>query len=149
MATKAHEKWLDTWNGSANRARHDYDTDQHVIPEMLHEEYFGWIHYRFRKGDILFVTDAATNRATFIIDDVDATFRRVKFSLLRTHTVAPVTKPGENKPDPGMTVRFRGPRGGNWCIVSGADEIVSGGHRTKLEAEQKLAHLVSLKTEAA
>jgi len=143
--TKAREQWLDTWNGSSNRARHDYDCPEHIIPEMMHDEYFGWIHHRFRKGDIVFVTDAACQRVTFLIDEVEPTYRRVQFSVLRTHAVLPVTKPGENKEDPGLTVRFRGVRGGNWCVVSGTDEIVARDHRTKAEAERVLANMIEKK----
>lgn len=146
---KALEPWLETWNGSASRARHDYTTDQHLMQEMLDDEYFGALHYRFRVGDLVFVTDAAHNRATFIIEDIDSTYRKVRFSLLRTHYVQPITKPAADKADPGLTVRFRGPRGGQFCIVDQNDQIISGGHRTKREAEEKLSLLLLQKSEAA
>lgn len=137
------ESWLETWNGQATVCRHDLHAKEHLIPEMLNESYFGQLHWRLRIGDLIFVTDAACNRATFLIEDVDPLERRVRFSILRTHYVEPITKPGPNEEDPGITVRFRGPRGGGWCIVDGGNQIIVRDLRTKKDAEEAMALMIA------
>lgn len=135
---KGREKFLDTWCPAINRARHDYDSPDHVLAEMMHESYFGDFHQRFRKGDIVYVTDAANERVTLIIDDVDKIARKVRFSVDAVHTPQVVTADPEGVDD-GLSIRWRGPRGGLFAVVNAKGEILKRDITTRQAAEIELA----------
>lgn len=133
----ARERWLSSWNIGTLRGRHDYDCDEHIIEEMQNAAYFGAIHHLLKAGDFIFVTDARGENVTFLVDDVDAIERKVLISVVERITTMPITASTDSY-DPGLTVRWRGPRGGMFCIVDAENNVIAKDFRTKTEAEKAL-----------
>lgn len=130
---------LDEWAAGRKRSRWDYSTDDHLIEEILKqgETYFSRCCRSLRQGDIIHVTDAAQNRVTFLVDTVDSEARKVALSIDIEHAAQPVVPHGE-----AFTVRWRGPRGGLFCILDDKGEIYERDIATKVEAERKVANLL-------
>lgn len=136
--TAARQHWLRPWGLSTVRARHDYDCPDHLISEMFDASYFGAIPQCFTPGDFIYVTDAAQDMATLVVDEVDLSNRRVWTSVMERIVTKPNTSPHPEKADPGMTVRWRGPRGGRFCVVDKENNILLKDFRTKEEAWKAL-----------
>lgn len=133
---KAREKYLHTWASGVKRSRHDYDSPEHLIEEMMSEIYFSDCHMRFSPGDLIYVTDAANQRVTLLINDVDKVTRAVKFSVELYHTDKPITA-NPDSPD-GLSVRWRGPRGGLFCILDAEGKVIRAGLKSRQEADAEL-----------
>lgn len=133
----ARQHWLSSWNIGTQRGRHDYDCDEHTIEEMQNAAYFGAIYQCLSRGDYIFVTDAKQEHITFVVDDVDAPERKVWISVVERVTTKPVTASTYDY-DPCITVRWRGPRGGLFCLVNSDDVVVEKNFRTRVEAEKAL-----------
>lgn len=134
----ARQHWLRSWGLTTNRGRHDYDCPDHLLSEMMDASYFGAIPQCFTTGDFVYVTDAATEMATLIVDEVDIINRRVWTSVLERLTTKPNTQAHPETKDSGLTVRWKGPRGGRFCIVDKDNNIVTKDFRTKEEAWKAL-----------
>ena len=133
----ARQHWLSSWNIGTQRGRHDYDCEDHVIEEMQNASYFGAIYQCFNPGDYIFVTDARQEHVTFVVDDVEPIERKVHISLVERLVMKPITASNDTY-DSGLTIRWRGPRGGLFCIVDADNEVIEKGFRTKGEAERAL-----------
>lgn len=143
----ARQHWLHSWNIGTARGRHDYDSTDHVLDEMMHAGYFGAIYHCFKRGDYIYVTDAEQKLCTLIVEDVDATNRRVTFSILEKIESKPVTAETDEK-DTGLVIKWRGPRGGLFCIIDKDGNVLKSELRNKVEAEQAMTALLA-KSEAA
>jgi len=136
MATNelvADPKGLSTWAHGRNRhgksrSRHDYDSDDHLIADMLAPSYFKTIENELEPNDLVWLLDAKQEQALIRIDWVDRTLRTMGVSLVERIAEIPVV--GSD----GYGIKWRGPRGGFWCVVDGEGVIVREGHRTKEEA---------------
>lgn len=144
----ARQQWLHSWNIDAQRGRHDYDCDDHLIKEMENASYFGAIYQCFRRGDYIYVTDAAQEMIVFVVDDVDAPNRKVWCSVLERLETRPLTAE-TGTIDSGYTIKWRGPRGGLWCIVNKDGEVQEGEYKNKEEATRALQAFLLKKSEAA
>jgi hypothetical protein len=137
----ARQHWLHSWNIDAQRGRHDYDCDEHTIEEMMHAGYFGAIHHCFRRGDYVYVTDAKQQLVTLLIEDVDAVNRQVRFSVLEKFESKIITADSDEK-DTGLAIRWKGPRGGMFCIVDKDGNVLKSDLRNKVEAERAMIEMV-------
>lgn len=133
---RAREKYLHTWSSGVKRSRHDYDTPDHLIEEMMSETYFSDCYRRVSPGDLIYVTDAANQRMTLLVNDIDPVTRAVKFSVEMYHTDKPVTANPTHAD--GLSVRFRGPRGGQWCVMGGDGKVLRAGMKSRQEADAEL-----------
>lgn len=131
------------WGLPTQRQRYDYDTDEHVISEMLTETYFSTVQRDVAPGDLIHVTDAAKERATFVVDWSDADSKRVGFSVLERIEESPVIG------DTGFAIKYRGPRGGLHCIIDESGAIIEKDIRTREEAQRRLDILLSTNPKAA
>lgn len=136
--TMARQHWLHSWGLTTNRGRHDYDCPDHVVSEMMDASYFGAIPQCFTQGDFIYVTDAAQDMVTLMVDEIDAVNRRVWTSVLERTVSKPNTRAHPEKEDLGLTVRWKGPRGGRFCIVDKDGNILHKDYRTKEEAWKEL-----------
>lgn len=132
----ASERLLSTWSGGAKRARHDYDSNDHLLEEMLNDTYWSTCIHRLNAGDYIYVQDAANQRAILLVDEIEPKTRRVWISVDERREARPVTD------DSGLTVRWRGPRGGMWCVVNRDSRIISAGYRTRRDAEVRLSQIL-------
>jgi hypothetical protein len=114
---------------------------------MMHAGYFGAIYHCFKRGDYIYVTDAEQNLRTLLVEDVDAENRRVRFSILEKFETKLVTADSDEK-DTGMAIKWKGPRGGLFCIIDKDGNVVKSELRNKVEAEQAMTALLA-KSEAA
>ena len=141
MSPRASRTSLFRWADSAVRARFDYDTPEHILVEIMTDVYFSTLYREFRAGDLIYVTDGAQQRATLIVADVDEISHVVRLDLDTTHTQTPLTAQSATVDD-GFAIRWRGGRGGKFCIVSSAGEIVARDIATKHEAERRLVNML-------
>lgn len=126
-ANRAH---LIPWSENGLIGRHDYVSPDHLIHEMLTETYFGGVLERLRVNDLIYVIDAERAMATFRIDWVDPQSRSVGFSVVERLTERPVV--GTD----GLAVKWRGARGGRWCVLDAEGTILSRDHISKDDAER-------------
>lgn len=151
MRVQANAKGLFMWADGTHRARYDYDTDEHVLSEILNDTYFGVFAHRLREGDQIHITDAAKERVTVLCDHVDKDARRIMLSVEVEHRTQPVmTLQGEKgeKSAPAYAYRWRGPRGGSHCIVDANGEIVHRDLQSKADAERVLQNMLEAKKAA-
>jgi len=141
MSLRAQRKSLSRWADSQTRARFDYDTNEHLMGEMLNDAYFSTMYADFRPGDLIYVTDAAQQRATLIVADIDPVSHLVRLDIDTTHTQAPVTAV-EKGNDAGFAIRWKGPRGGKFWIVSNTGEMIERDIESKHEAERRLKNML-------
>lgn len=132
----ANPRYFSTWAHGSNakgngRSRHDYDCPEHVSAEMMTEDYFGTLGDLLATGDLVHVSDAETAQMVIKIDWVDAKLRRVGFSVQERITERAVAG------DDGLAVKYRGPRGGLWCVIDGEGGILAKDCRTRVEAERQ------------
>ena len=137
-ASRAH---LSRWADSRVRSRFDYDTPNHTLAEIMSDVYFSTMYDEFRQGDEIYVTDAAQARAKLVVADVDDVAHLVRIDLDTTYTQTPVTASG-TAPDTGYAIRWKGPRGGKFVIVSSDGDVVHRDIQTKHEAERQLANML-------
>ena len=140
LRLRADPSRLHCWADSGYRSRFDYDTDEHILSEIFSESYFATAYHKMQPGDILYVTDAAKQRATLIVSDVDRTTHRVMLDLDTTHTQVPLTAESAGN-DTGYAIRWRGGRGGKFCIVSAKGELIQSDIASKHEAERLLKNM--------
>lgn len=133
----ARQDWLSQWDTGTKRGRFDYDCSEHLLEEMNNASYFGSIYHCFNAGDYIFVTDAKDEHSTFVIDSVSPAERKVWFSIVERFVTTPVTASTEDY-DCGMAIKWRGPRGGMFCIVDGENNVKGKDYRTRVEAEREL-----------
>lgn len=143
----ARQNWLHSWNINARRGRFDYECDEHTIEEMMNASYFGAIHQALKEGDVLYITDAKQDRVTVEIDQVDAANRMVWFSVIEKVESKPITAVSPIE-DSGLAIKWRGPRGGMFCIVDKTGAVLKSDLRNKEEATRALTEYVA-KKEAA
>lgn len=150
----AFEKFFATWATAKNaagtgRSRHDYDCPEHLIAEMLNDAYFRTVMHLIEAGDLIWITDGASEQAVIRVNHVDRQLQRVAVSLVERIIEVPVTatveQVGGNMAivDHGLTLRNRGPRGGLWCIVDKDNNVIERDMRTKAEAERRLMAMTS------
>lgn len=134
---RAHPANLTEWAPGQIRSRYDYDVGDHLISEILEagELYFHQVAHMLRAGDIVYVTDAAGKRATLIVNWVDQVKRTVAFDLDISHDERPVVTAA-------YAVRWRGPRGGKFCVVNATGKVVARDCESREEAERRIANLV-------
>ena len=110
-------------------------TPHHLLEEMIEmgDEYFSHAYQSFDNGDIIIVTDAAMQRAMFLVENVNLLTHRVQISLIERQIVRPCTGDVD-----GLTVRWRGERGGKWCVVNALGESISMDHEDERAAEGAL-----------
>lgn len=131
----ANPKYFSTWAHGSNakgngRSRHDYDCTEHLIAEMLTEDYWGTLAVDLAPGDLVWITDATTEQAVIRIDWVDIATRRVGLSVQERITEHAVVGAGD------FAIKNRGPRGGFWCVIDANGDIVKRDIRTRDEAER-------------
>ena len=79
---------------------------------------------------------------------VDGAFKeenRVQVSLRQTFDFKPGTKANAEGVDHGITVRWKGNRGGKWCIVDGEGAAIEKNYENRGEAERRLANILEAK----
>lgn len=144
--TLALPKYFSTWAttkhpSGTGRSRHDYDCPDHLLEEMLHDDYFAGVMTNIELGDFVWVTDAAMSLTQLRIDTVDRKSRKVSVSIVEKLNVRPIVD------RTGYAVRWRGPRGGYWAITDADGKVIKADMRTKEEAERERDNL--LKDKAA
>lgn len=130
----ANPSCLSTWapaRTGSGKSRHDYDSKDHVLSEMMNETYWSTLIGDIVPGDLIWITDAESAMAIIRIDWIDTKARTVGISLQERLTERAVVA-GD-----GMAVKYRGPRGGLWCVLDDAGEIISRDNRTRDEAERQ------------
>src|SRR5262245_11298609 len=142
---------LEQWGLNTHRGRFDYVSQDHLLSEIMNDLYFGILigNVKLRQGDLIHVTDAAMDEAVLRIDGVYSEEKRVQLSLREVHAFKPAVKAHSEAADPGITVRFKGNRGGKWCILDGEGTVVEKGYETRGEAERRLANMLEAKGKAA
>jgi hypothetical protein len=139
MTARANHRYLDYWGvATASRSRHDYICPDHTLKEMMHEGYFDPVKDNLRVGDLLYVVDAEDKMATFRIAHIDRRARKVEFDVVERFEARPVIDAGN------LSVRWRGPKGGKWCIMRGTDkdaEIVERDFDTREQAEHRMKEM--------
>lgn len=136
MTVIADPRYFSTWSHGKNaagtgRSRHDYDCPQHVLAEMLHEEYWQTLLVDIEPGDLIWITDGEAKQALVKIDWKDTASRRAGFSIIERATEHPVIA------EDGMAIKNRGPRGGFWSVIGDGGEVLKSGMRTRAEAERE------------
>lgn len=142
----AHPHHMSEWGPGNKRSRFDYDSPDHLFDEIqqMGAEYFGRFFWNvLRAGDIVYLTDAAGKRVTLIINHVDQIRRKVDYDVDVVHAEQIVMAADE-----AYTVRWRGPRGGRWCVVDRNNEVVSRDNASKEEAERRLRNLTEAQAAA-
>lgn len=135
----ADHRRFSTYATSNVRCRHDYDAPDHVIADMMHDEYWQPVMDLLGRGDLIHVTDAAGESMEIRIDWKSPERRTVGFSVLRNIEERPML------PATGFTLKFRGNRNGQWCIIDTAGEIVQQGFKTEDEAHRALDDMLKQK----
>jgi hypothetical protein len=125
----AFSTWAPARTGSG-RSRHDYDSDEHVIAEMLTEHYWSTLIGDIAVGDLIWVSDAEKAKAVVHVDWIDTKLRKVGLSVQERITERAVV--GED----GLSVRNRGPRGGFWSVMDADGTVLQGNMRSREEAER-------------
>jgi len=131
----ADPRGLSTWAHGANRngvarSRHDYDSKDHIIDDMMHEGYWRSVQDDIEQGDLIWIIDAKQEQCLIRIDWIDKGLRKSGFSLVERiseHAVAVSA---------GYAIKWRGPKGGFWCVIDGEGVVVRDGHRTRQDAER-------------
>lgn len=142
----ARLQFLMTWGLQGHRGRYDYVCPDHLISEMFNDYYFGAIPTNLREGDEIYVVDAAMQEAVLRVDGVHKDEKRVVLSLRETYAFKPAMQAhSEQAEPPAFTVRYRGRRGGEWCIVNADGAVVEKGYAAKGEAERRLANILEQK----
>jgi hypothetical protein len=136
MTLYANPKYFATWatsgNGKGNgKSRHDYECTEHTLSDMQTEDYWGTLAEQLAPGDLIWVKDAAIEQMVVSIDWVDARLRRVGFSVQERIVERAIV--GSD----GLAIKYRGGRGGLWCVLDADGEILSRDHRTRVEAERQ------------
>jgi hypothetical protein len=140
------------WGIQGHRGRYDYVSPDHILSEMLNDYYFGGIPHNMREGDEIYVVDAAMVEAVLRVDGVYKDEKRVALSLRETHAFKPAIKAHSDVVEvetPALTVRFKGRRGGNWCVIDADGAIVEQGYQARGEAERRLAMILEAREKAA
>ena len=139
----AAEKNMRSWAVEGTKARWDYDTEDHLIEEMLNDKYFATCQ-ALRQGDLVWVTDAAQESVVLRVDFVDPHGRRVVVSVLERQVFTPVTKQivedkfgKSSEIDDGYAVQWGGQRGGKWRVVKNG-ETVKQDFQSRNDAEREL-----------
>jgi hypothetical protein len=132
----ANPKNLHDWKLQTVRSRFDYDCPDHLLGEMMHEHYWSTVMVEVNPGDIIHVTAADNEQAIVRIDWKDTTARTVGMSVIERLTERPI--PTSN----GYTIKYRGPRGGLWCVLHADGNIVVRDLRTQDEASRRMQSLV-------
>ncbi len=130
---------LDEWGPGKTRSRYDYDTSEHLFAEIrqMGPEYFGrYCWARLRPGDVIYLTDAAGKRFTLITNIVDPSAHKVWYDVEREHDEDSIL--GEDEP---YTIRWRGARGGRWCVIGPDNKVESRDHLTREAAQRVLLNL--------
>lgn len=131
----ANPKHLHNWSLPTTRSRFDYDSPDHLLSEMMHEHYWGTVMVEVQPGDLIHITAADTEQAIVRIDWKDDTARTVGMSVMERLTERPVLTTC------GFTVKWRGPRGGYWCVVDAEGTILARDMRTQAEAARRMEML--------
>lgn len=121
--------WAPARTGNA-RSRHDYDANDHVLAEMMNETYWSTLIGEFEIGDLVWVNDAEGEQAVIKIDWIDTKSRTVGLSVQERIKDNPVT--GSD----GLALKYRGPRGGLWCIVDAQGQVIHRDCKTRDEADR-------------
>lgn len=131
---------LDEWGPGKTRSRYDYDARDHLFSEIkqMGAEYFGRFCWdRLRSGDIVYLTDAASKRYTLIVGVVDQSAKKVWFDVDREHVDEVVIGDDEV-----YTVRWRGSRGGRWCVVEHGGKVVARDLESREAAQRAQAIMI-------
>jgi hypothetical protein len=121
--------WAPARTGNG-RSRHDYDTEEHKLDEMLNETYWSTLIGDIVAGDLVWISDAEKAKAVIHIEWVDTKLRRVGLSIQERISERGIVG------DDGLSVKNRGPRGGFWSVMDAKGNILQGDMRTREEAER-------------
>lgn len=121
--------WAPARTGGA-RSRHDYDSTDHKLEEMMSESYFSTLIGEMEQGDLVWITDAEGEQVVVKIDWIDSKQRRVGFSVQERIKDNPVA--GSD----GLAIKNRGPRGGFWCLLDAKGDVIQRDMRSRDEAER-------------
>lgn len=132
----ADPRFFSTWSHGKNaagtgRSRHDYDCPQHLLSEMMHEEYWQTLLVDIEPGDLIWITDGASEQMLIKIDWKDTKGRKAGFSVIERATEKPMIA------EDGMAIKNRGPRGGFWSVIGDDGAVLKQGMRTRIEAERE------------
>lgn len=114
---------------------HGYNHPEHTIDEMLHDAYFKNLIDLVRQGDHVFVIDTFGEVAWFRIESVIRDQYRVKFSKARK---IPFEMIADSAKSDGYCVKWRGPRGGLWCICKLNGDPHAVNYKSRADAEREL-----------
>ena len=144
----ARREDLTDWSTTTKRVRWDYDSEDHLLEEMLDQKYWTSVavgdnevrSHGIKRGDIVHITDAAQEQCVIRINHVDLAGGRVMFSVQERIVDRPILiasgKAGA------YYVKWRGPRGRYWCIMDGnTNAVVEPDFRSQAEALERLKRL--------
>lgn len=132
----ANPKHLHAWKLGTVRQRFDYESPDHLLSDMDQPGYWSTVMVEIEPGDLIHVTDAASEGAVIKIDWKDAAARTVGTSLIERVTERAVV------PESGYTIKNRGPRGGFWCVIDRNNDIVVRDLKTQADAERHMRNLI-------
>jgi hypothetical protein len=107
---------------------------------MAGNRLFARVTHMLRAGDLIYVTDGANARATFIVNWVDTTAHAVAWDIDATHREEIVTSAAQP-----YALRWRGVRGGGFAIVDAAGKIIARDIPSRDEANRRLANMIEAK----
>ena len=141
VSLRALRNDLTLWSGSsARRGRYDLDCRDHKLSEILNEDYLGDIDF-LQAGDYIWITDCFDQIMTVRVDLIDKQARKCYLSRIDRLYAIPVVELKEELPDdPGLTYRFRGPRGGGHSVMTAAGEVFATGFDNRVDAERCIAN---------
>ena len=137
MDIYAHPHHMTEWSAGKIRSRWDYDCPDYTLEDMkaAGDRLFARCLHMLRPGDIVYTTDAANRRATLIVNVVDTTAGTLAWDIDVAHSEQIVT------PKSGLVLRWRGPRGGGWCIVNTEGEVMARDLPSKEDGARRLANM--------
>ena len=148
----ANKRYLSTGRHETNeaglaRSYYSYDSKDHLWEEMQHARYWGPLLAYVQAGDRLIVTDAAMREYEIRIDEADKNSQRAWISIKVGRKdgeilYRPITSADATIEDQGLTVRFMGPRGGQWCVLDGEGNTIAQDSPGRADAERKMANLL-------
>ncbi len=123
---RAKENELKPWSHGPGKTRFDYDNANWRLEEMLNEDFFGFCTALIRQGDLITITDCEDQIMVVRADVVDKMAQKLWISAVERLYAHPVVTPRKDVSyDPGLTYRWRSPRGGGHAVITRTGEVVA------------------------
>ncbi len=138
---RADEKYISCWSGAgAQYGRWDYRHEDHFLPDMLNDDYFGSLTHLLKPGDWIYIQDAEDMLMTVRVDYADRASHKVTLTRIEKLSTLPVVTLRSDFPDdPGMIYKWRGRAGGGHSIMNARGEVVAIMFPTRELAVQAIA----------